>query len=234
MRLQLKRMTGVLVLAAAAMLVAAMGTSAAGASEWKTSGGFPVAFLAEGLGNSTFLSESLNSVSCKNSHSKGEVRSATLVKVLITYLTGCELVAVTPLVFKEACPTITTKELDVVPLSKLNGGTKTGLLVLPAAGTELANFTCSGGNKIAIKFTGSVIAESTPVGMLVTQSKVIYKALATKHGAQEFTSGTNPQGTVVKAGLKAESTLGIFKLTESDSLESTRDVIYSQAVEQTA
>jgi hypothetical protein len=235
MRLQLKQIIGVLGLAAvAAMLVAAVGASPAGASEWKTSGRFPVNFLGEGLGLSTFQSTNNNLVICHNSHTRGEIKSATLVKVTITYLTGCELIAKSPISFKEACPTITTKELDVEPLSNLNGGGKTGLLVLPAMRTVLTSFTCTGVNKVKVEVRGSVICESTPIGVLVLQSKVIYKKQGNEAGVQEFTTGTLPEGKTVTAGLTMESTLDIFKATEKDSLETTRDVIYNEPVEQSA
>jgi hypothetical protein len=231
MRIQLTWMFGVLALAAAAMLVAAAGgTSAASASEWKTRE-FPVEFLGEGLGLSTLLSEHLASVTCEHSHTKGSVESATLAKVIIIYLTNCELNAESPIKFKEACPTITTKELDVKPLSKLNGGTKTGMLVTPVSGA-FAEFTCTGSNKIQVIVKGSVIGESTPVGKLVIESEIIYKKGPT-HGSQEFTTGTLPGGQSVTAGLTAESTLGIFKISEKDSLETTRDLTYNVAVEQT-
>jgi hypothetical protein len=233
MRLQLKQMVDVLVLAAVtATLVATMGTSAAGASEWKFAS-FPITFLGEGLGRSTFLAEKLNFVACENSHSKGSFEDTTLATTTVTYLTKCELESVTPLVFKEACPTITTNKLDVIPLSKLNGGTKTGSLILPFTGTELAKFTCSGSNKTEVKVKGSVICEGTPIGSLVTKGKVICKA-GTVHGTQEFSSGTAPAGNTVSSGLIAESTLSIFKITEKDSQTTTEDLEYSQAIEQTA
>jgi hypothetical protein len=138
------------------------------------------------------------------------------------------------LVFKEACPTITTNKLDVVPLSKLNGITgKTGLLILPFARSEIASFTCSGSNKTEVKVKGSVICESTPIGSIFTKGKVICKA-GTVHGTQEFSSGTAPSGNTVSAGLIAESTLSIFKITEKDSQTTTEDLEYSKDIEQTA
>jgi hypothetical protein len=234
MSLELKQTIGVLVLVAAAVMLvaAAVGTSVAGASEFKTIA-FPVSILGEGLGLTTYLSEKLNFVACENTHSKGSFENSTLATETITFLTKCELEVVTPLVFKEACPTITTNKLDIVPLSKLNGGTKTGLLYLPFTGSELAKFTCSGSNKTEVKVKGSVICESTPIGSQVTKSKDVCKA-GTAHGTQEFSSGTNPSGATVTAGLTAESTLGIFKITEKDSAEGTLDLEYSKAIEQTA
>ncbi len=243
MRLQLKRIIGVLMLPAlAAMLVAAaVGAPAAGASEFK-SASFPVTSLSEGLGISTFLSESLNSVTCQNSHGKGEVTSSTLAKAIDLYLTGCKLIVEKSSIgkFTDTCvPDITTKQLDIVPLSKLNLGTKTGVLILPITGAELASFRCGtekkpNENEVEIKVKGSVICESTPIGSLVMISKIICAAGAT-HGSQEFTHGTNPQGKIVEAHLTAETTVfGIFKATEKDSQETNEIVKYSQLIEQTA
>lgn len=232
MRLQLKRMIGVLGLAAAAaMLVAAMGaTSANAAAGFKTaSGKFPVEFLGEGLGKSTFLSSGLNFVSCENSHSKGSVLSGTLAEVTITYLTNC----VTGGLSAGTCPTITTNALLLTPLSNLNGGTKLGLLVLPKAGNELAAFKCSTGlGELSVKVKGAVVCESTPGGKLVTAGQVNCRAGA-KHGEQQFSNGTDPTGKVVGGTLVAESNLGFFKLTESDSQETFEDVSYKEGVEQT-
>jgi hypothetical protein len=235
MRLQLTRIVGVLALAAAAaMLVAAMGTSAAGASEFKSAGGFPVTFLGEGVGRSTFLSENLNLVTCENSHAKGSVENSKLATTTITYLTKCELHSVSPTQFNEACPTITTNKLDVVPLSKLNGGALTGVLVLPFTGSELASFTCTGSNKVNVKVKGSVICESTPIGPPeVTKGEVICRP-GTVHGTQQFSSGTAPAGNTVSSGLIAESTLSIFKITEKDSQTTTEQLTYSKAIEQTS
>jgi hypothetical protein len=229
MRIKLKLMGLFGLVAVAALLAMAIGAFAAGASEFKTqSGMFPVSFLGEGLGLSTFLSSGLNSVTCQHSHSKGEVISSTLVKETITYLTGCEVGPT-----KLTCPTITTKELLVTPLDKLNGGTKLGLLVLPKSGTIIAEFECTGSSKVKVEVSGAVICEGTPGGKLVAQGKVICKAGAT-HGSQEFTSGTDPTGKTVGGSLTATSTLGIFKISEKDSQATTEDVAYSAAVEQTA
>jgi len=232
---KLKQMMDVLVFAAAAamLVAAAVGTSAASATpEFKTSGSFPVEFLGEGLGKSTFLSPELNSISCNNSHSKGSVVNSALATVTITYLNSCELVVEKSSLgkFKEACPNITTKELDILPVSKIGGGTKLGLLVQPKTGTELANFTCSGSNKVNVKVKGGVICESTPGGKLVLEGKVICKEGA-KHGEQQFTTGTSKSGSVTSS-LIAESTLSIFKITEKDAQVTTEDVTYAKTVEQ--
>jgi hypothetical protein len=228
MRLQLKRMIGVLGLAAmAAMLVAAMGaTSAYAKAEFKAAS-FPVEFLGEGLGLSRLLSENLNLVLCHMSSSTGSVETSLLAKVTITYLTGCELKGTV----NESCPTITTNELLIHPLSKLNGGTKLGLLFLPKSGTELAKFTCG---SVTIKVKRGVICESTPGGRPVLQGKVICKANPGKHGFQEFTSGTGPLGGVLTTSLEAESTIIFFKGGEPVAQETTEDVTYKIAVEQVA
>jgi hypothetical protein len=230
MRLQLKQMIGALALVAvAAMFVAA----AAGASEFKTSK-FPVSFKGVGLGLNLFQSENNNLIMCNKSSSTGTLESATLAKVTVTYET-CELKAVSPISVSEACPNITTKELDIKPISKLNKGTKTGLLFAAVSGA-IAEFTCSGGDKVKVKVTGSVLCESTPIGPpAVTEGKVSCKKKAGVNGEQEFTEGENTQSkTTVKDALTAESTLSIFKVTEKDSQETTEDVTYSAAVEQTA
>jgi hypothetical protein len=233
MRLKLTRMIGVLALAAAAamLVVAAVGTSAASAAAgFKThSGSFPVEFLGEGLGVSTFESSGKNTVTCENSHSKGKVLSGTLASVTITYLNKCELKGTVT----EACPTITTKELLLTPLSNLNPGstTKLGLLVLAKSGV-IAEFTCTGSGKTVVKVTGAVVCESTPGGVEVTQGKVICKK-GSKAGEQEFTSGTGPTGATLGGTLTAEATLGFFKLSEKDSQTTTEDVTYKEAVEQT-
>jgi hypothetical protein len=219
--------------AVAALLAMAVWASAAGASEFKTSS-FPVSFLGEGLGLSTFKSENDNLVVCHNSHSKGSIESTTLAKATITYLTSCELTAKTPLSFKEACPTITTKELDIKPVSQLNGGTSTGLLFTAASGTELAKFTCSGSNKVELKIKGSIICESTPIGSAVTRGQVICKQEGNEEGAQEFTTATYQESTTVVGEPSAESTLGIFKATEQDSQTTAEDIAYAAAVELTA
>jgi hypothetical protein len=243
MRLQLKQMLGVLGLAAvAAMLVAAMGASSAYAKpEFKThSGNFPVKFLGEGLGLSTFLSEGLNSVTCHHSHSTGEVKSPTDAKVVILYLTGCELtVEKEPLnqKFKEGCPDIKTLDLLIEPLSNLKdvGGntTKLGLLIQAAvAGQPIAEFECKGHSNIKVKVTGSVVCESTPGGVPVKEGQVICKEGGAKHGTQLFTSGENSTGAIVGSGLIAESNAGIFTFKEVDSQTTTEDVTYSEEVTQ--
>ncbi len=229
MRLKLKQMIGVLALAAAAAMLVAV---AAGASEWKTTK-FPVSFNGSGLGLYKFESEHLNVVSCEKSKTEGSFESSTSEKVTITHEGKCELKVESPLKFSEACPTITTKELNVKPISKLNGGTKTGLLFSAVSG-PIAEFTCTGSNKTALKITGSVLCESNPIGKLSTTSTITCKKGA-KHDEQEFTSGENEQTkTKVTDGLTAESTLGIFKITEKDSQETTEDVTYSAEIEQTA
>lgn len=228
MRLQLKRMIGVLGLAAmAAMLVAAMGaTSAYAKPEFKTSG-FPVEFLGEGLGKSTFLSENSNSVTCNNSHSKGSVESATLAKVTILYLNSCLLDGA----IKEPCPDIKTNELLITPLSNLNGGKALGLLILPVSGTELAKFTCEGSTRVEVKVKGAVVCESTPGGRLVTEGQVVCKGV-NPPGSQEFTSGEGPTGSKLGGTLTAESKAGFFKFSEKDSQTTIEDVTYKAAVEQ--
>lgn len=237
MRLQLKRMLGVLMLAAsAAMLVAAMGASSAYAKpEFKTKGTFPVSFLGEGLGLSTFLSEGLNSVTCHNSHSSGSVLNSTLAKVTILYLTGCELtVEKEPLggKFKESCPDVKTNELLITPLSNLNLGKALGLLVVPRSGTLFTKFECKGHSNVEINVFGAVVCESTPGGVLVEEGQVICRAGA-KHGEQQFTSGEGPEGSTMLGGsLTAESKASIFKFKEPDSQVTTEDVKYSTLVEQ--
>lgn len=230
MRLQLKRMIGVLMLAAtAAMLVAAMGaTSAYAKPEFKAPGGFPVTFTGEG-GLAKFLGSKLNEVLCHKSSSTGEVTSSTDAKVTITYLNGCEVKGTV----NEACPTITTKELLIVPLSNLNLGKALGLLVLPVTGTLIAAFTCSGGSKVEVDVTGKIVCESTPGGLLVTKGETICREGA-KHGEQQFTNGENSQGTTMFGGsLTATSTvLKFFETTEPDAQVTTEVVTYSKLVEQ--
>jgi hypothetical protein len=221
--------------AVVALMAIAVAASAAGASEFKTNGTFPVSALGEGLGASTFLSEGLNAVTCENSHSKGQVENPQKAKVTITYLGKCELIVEKSAIgkFKEACPNITTNELNIVPLAKLNGGSKLGVLVLPASGTELAKFTCTGSNKVEIKVKGGVICETAPAGIM---SKVGGVACMEKgiHGAQEYTSGENPSGATVKTSLTAESKLSIFTVTEKDAQTTFEDVEYTNGeVEQT-
>jgi hypothetical protein len=229
--------------AVVALLAIAVAASAAGASEFKTNGTFPISALGEGLGldeslsgPSTFLSEGLNAVTCEFSHSKGSVESSSKAKVTITYLGKCELIVEKSTIgkFKEACPTITTNELAITPLSKLNGtALLLGLLILPKTGTELAKFTCSGSNKVEVKVTGGVICESTPIGVLSKTGSVACRE-GLLHGAQEFTSGETPSGATVKTSLTAESKLSIFTVTEKDAQSTYEDLEYTNGeVEQT-
>lgn len=231
MRLQLKRIIGVLGLAAmAAMLVTAMGaTSAYAKPEFavKATEKFPVTFKGEG-GLAKFLGSKLNQVLCHDSTSTGEVTSSTDAKVTILYLSGCE----TKGAVNETCPDIKTNELLIVPLSNLNLGTKLGLLVLAAkAGETIATFKCNGGTEV--KVTGSVVCESTPGGLLVTKGQVICKE-GTKHGEQEFKSGEDSLGsTMVGGSLIAEAKVfEFFKEKEPDSQETTEKVTYSKEIEQ--
>lgn len=228
MRLQLKRMIGALVLAAAAAMLLA---SAAGASEFKANK-FPVEFKGTGLGLNLFQSANNNLVMCNKSSSTGSVTSATLAKVIVTY-EGCELKAVSPITVNEACPTITTKELDIKPISKLNKGEKTGLLLSALAGGNIAEFTCSGGDKVNVKVSGSILCESTPIEKAVTEGMISCKKKAGVNGEQEFTEYENSAKETIKDGLTAESTLSIFKVSEKDSQETLEDVVYKEAVEQT-
>ncbi|MHB1569460.1 MAG: hypothetical protein ACYC0H_09680, partial [Solirubrobacteraceae bacterium] len=158
-----------LLAAAVSALVMATGASAAFASEWKLESGqsFPVTVTGKG-GKATFESEKGNKVTSNESKSTGELTSATKGTAKVTYSGSCKLEGT----IKASCPTIETKALEVEPLSKLNGGTKTGADYRPASGTEMAKFTCG---ETEITVTGSVICVSEPVELFETDGEVICK-----------------------------------------------------------
>lgn len=220
-----------LCLVAVFALSAVAASSAFGASEFKTKE-FPVEFTGKG-GKATFETEKGNIVTCENSASKGKVTGKFAAEATITYSGNCKLKAVSPLKIEEECPTIETKPLAVEPVEKLNGGTKTGLDFKGKTSTTIAEFTCTGKEKVKIKVTGSVICASEPIGAPSKIGKVICKGAK---GVQEFTTATNSEGKAFEDSLKAESTKGIFKVEEKDAQTTTEELEYLKGaeVEQTA
>jgi len=218
--------------AVAALLAMSVGASAAFAfPEFKASK-FPVEFKGTG-GTATFESTGKNTVTCEKSESTGKVESAISVLVDIVYSGKCTLKAVTPITVTEECPSIKTKSLLIMPVFILPS-LRVGLLISAQAGEgAIAEFTCSGSDKVKVKVTGSVICLPTPVGKPVTAGEVICKKVAGKPGVQEFTESENSAKEKTLNHLTAESTLGIFKTSETDSQETTEKVEYKEPVELT-
>ncbi|MHB1537608.1 MAG: hypothetical protein ACYCUM_10515 [Solirubrobacteraceae bacterium] len=224
------------VLSAVLVVMLSAGVSAAFGSEFKTAK-FPVTVTGHGT-NPHFVSESGNTVTCEESNSEGELKSATEGHVTVTYSGKCELKATTPVTINEACPTITTEDLKVQPGSNLDGPvvgstTKTGLYFSPNSGTVMAKFTCG---SVAVTVTGSLVCESEPIGKESTTGTVICKEDGAT-GEQEFTSAELPNGELVEEGhLTAESTAfgGLFKSTERDAQNTTEALEFGAPVEQTA
>ncbi|MGA8353830.1 MAG: hypothetical protein WB698_06660 [Solirubrobacteraceae bacterium] len=217
--------------AVTALLVMAVGASGASAfSEFKAAK-FPVAFTGTG-GTATFESENKNVVTCEKSASTGSVKSAISATVIITYSGKCQLKAESPLKFTESCPTITTTELLIMPVQLLNG--KASLLIASLSGPTgtIAKFTCTGEHKVEVTVTGSVICGNSPIGVSSKTGTVTCKK-GTKAGEQEFTESENSAKEKTKNVLTATSTLGIFKVSEKDSQETTEAVTYAENVEQT-
>lgn len=213
----------------AVLLVMVVGASAAFASEWKATS-WPISFEGKG-GAVTLEAENGNKLTCEASRMGGSFESFTRLKVTLTYSGNCELKSVTPLKIEEGCSTITTKELAVQPGDKLNGGTKAGLSFSPASGEVVAEFTCSGSDKVKGTVKGGFVCESTPIGTPVTKSEIICKQ--TSAGKQEFTSIVLA-GKLTEETLKAESSLSVFKISEKTALSMTESVTWSTPVEQTA
>lgn len=209
--------------AVAALLVMAVGASTAFAfPEFKSSTGkFPVPFKGTG-GAAKFESSGKNTVTCEKSKSTGEVKEAISALVTITYEGKCELKGIVT----EACPSITTKSLLVMPVIDLPGG-KPALLFSAHEGA-VAEFTCTGSNKVKVKVTGSIVCLTEPTGKFVKEGTVTCKKGAAA-GSQEDEESENAAKEKTINFLEAESTLGIFKLKEKDSQETTEKVTYETA-----
>lgn len=219
-----------LVLTAMAILAMTVGASVAfGASEYKTSGSFPVTFTGKSSKASRFESTGKNYVECEKSSSKGEVKSAKEALATVTYEGKCKVEGV----FKGSCEEpIVTKVLKVEPGDKLGpatGGSKVGVLFKPAEGELLAEPTCEG-HKLPVK--GQLVCENPKPGVSSTSGSVVCKK--TGPGTQEFTEIEVFGTKLTKQELKAEATVLGFKITEKDAQETSEELTYSKAVEQTS
>jgi hypothetical protein len=212
-------------LGVAVLLLMSAGASTASASKWVAEVKFPVTVTGQG-GLATFETEKGNKVTCNASASKGTIENEAKASAIVTY-EKCELKVVNPIVIAEKCPNVVTKKLALEPLSELNKvAGKTGVISEAAV---IAEFVCEGANKVAIKVTGSVICQTGVVNIFTEINELTCKKGAAA-GAQEFTEGVDILKKAVKAELKVEAALGVFKINEKASLETIEKVKYTNAV----
>lgn len=172
-------------------------------------------------GKAFFESEGKNKVECNESSSTGEFLGVLEAKATVKYKGECKLTGTV----KATCPEITTKELKVLPGTKV-GEEKTRLLeFLPKSGEVMAEFTCES-VKVVVK--GGVFCKDTEP-KLGLKTKVECKQTAA--GKQEFTKGV-VNGKEVEDLLTAEAT-DVFTIKEKDAQTTTEEVTSSKEVEQT-
>jgi hypothetical protein len=209
-------------------LSAVAATTAFGAeSEFLAKGGVnPAGIKIEGKGGLAFFeSAGGNKVECEKSESLGEFKDELEARItLLEYSGNCKLTGT----LNSTCPSISLKELNVLPGTEVGSETVRLLEFLPRIEPTLTEFTC-GSTKI--KVVGGVICRNNQPALGVT-GEVICKEL-TKLGDQEFKKAI-VNGKEATDSLEAEATAGIFKLKEEDAQNTTEELKYvGGEVEQT-
>jgi hypothetical protein len=226
------RIVGLALVAVFALSAVAASAAFAGSEFLAKGGANPAGITFKGTGGKAFFeSEGGNKVVCEKSESTGKFESALEARVTVTYSGECKLEGT----LKNKCPTIKTKELKVIPGSKV-GANETRLEVfLPVSGETLAEFSCEG---TEIKVTGGVICKNNKPA-LGLKGEVECKELPEaekKLGLQEFKEALSWEGAEekdIKDELKATATLGFIKITEDDAQNTTEALTFSAEVEQT-
>jgi hypothetical protein len=162
----------------------------------KGTGAFPVAFAGSG-GKMVIETAKGTKYECKNETATGKVTTTKEVKTTLK-LTGCTTLSGLIKCGKEG--EIETKELKGVlvytyPAKETSEGREAGLVLSPASGEVIAEFTCST-TKVVVK--GSVIDVVTP---LKKQTKTLTLAIKQSKGVQEPLEYETEAGGKVATGL---------------------------------
>src|SRR6266850_5279563 len=224
----MKRMHVIGLAAVAALLVTAMGASAAfGFSEWLAAGGAnPNGITITGKGGAArFESKGGNVIKCEESASTGTFKGTTEASTVVEYTKNCKISGT----LNGACTEpIKTETLTALPGTIATAASGRGLLLLPAAGTVMAKVTCAG-TKITVE--GGVVCESEPVKKLSTTGKVICKEKLNAKGEEE--KGVQ-QFTEIEVGGKNEKdeliANAIF-IKEKDAQVTTETLTFSKEIE---
>jgi hypothetical protein len=189
------KMLGLAGLAALA-LMAVVGAGTASASQPKAEpegGTFPVSFTGSGgAGKLETVAEGtkVRTVNCEENTSSGEVNSATTTKNVSVRFKKCT--ATGPFGIKVTCTggtgaasgEIVTKTLKGTMFYIKAASSEVGIDLEPESGTQFAEFTCGGVQKISV--TGSVVGKLTPVNTLTNKYTLTFSQTAGKQSPEGF------------------------------------------------
>lgn len=195
------KMLGLAGLAAlAVMAIVGAGTASASQPKAEPEGGtFPVSFSGSGgAGKLETVAEGgvVRTVECEKNTSSGEINSATTVKSVHVNFTGCK--ASGPFGSKVSCTSPGASSGEIVTATLKGelvyikaGSSEAGIDLKPESGTQFAEFTCGGIQKIAV--TGSVIGKLTPVNTNTNSFTLTFSQSAGKQSPESYLS---PSGCV--------------------------------------
>jgi hypothetical protein len=220
-----------LALVATFALSAVVASAAFAGSEFLAEGGAnPAGITVKGKGGKAkFESAGGATVTCNKSESTGTFKSPLEARATVKYSGECKLTS--SLANSSCAEPIATKELKILPGSKVGTNATRLEVFLPVTGEAMAEFTCG---SVKVKVTGGVICKNNKFALSLT-GEVECKEGANL-GEQEFNEALSWEGEVqadIKDSLEAESTLGIFKLLEKDAQTTTEELTFSKKVEQT-
>lgn len=224
------RIVGLALVAVFALSAVAASAAFAGSEFLAEGGASPAGITVKGKGGlATFESTGGAKVVCNKSESTGTFKSALEATALVKYSGECKLTS--SLANSSCTEPIETKELKVLPGSKVGTNATRLEVFLPVTGETMAEFTCG---SVKVKVTGGVICKNNKFALSLTGE---VECKQTGAGKQEFTEALswNAEGAEadIKDSLEAESTLSIFKLLEADAQTTTEELTFSKKVEQT-
>lgn len=188
------KMLGLAGLAAlAVMAIVGAGTASASQPKAEPEGGtFPVEFSGTGgAGKLETVAEGtkVRTVNCEGNKSSGKISSATSATNVSVKFTGCT--ATGPFGIKLACTSpgaasgeIVTSTLKGTLFYIKAGSSEVGIDLEPASGTQFAEFTCGGVQKIVV--TGSVVGKLTPVNTLTNTFTLSFTQTAGKQSPEGY------------------------------------------------
>jgi hypothetical protein len=219
----MKRMHVIGLAAMVALLVTAIGASAAfGLSEWLAAGGAsPAGIKITGKGGTAvFESTGKNKIECEKSESSGEFKGVFEASALVKYKGNCKI---SGKLNGNCNEPIETESLIALPGTIAAAGSGRGLLLLPASGTVMAKPVCAG---ITITVEGGVVCETKPIGKLSTSGEVNCRETAA--GVQQF-----KEIEVNDKNEKDELIANAIFTKENDAQVTVETLTYSSEVEQT-
>jgi hypothetical protein len=168
-------------------------------------------------GGAAKLSAAGEVVSCTESESKeAEITAAKKVAKVTIHFKGCKKGTETCQSAKVAGEIVTKTvngEIGYIEKATKKVGTE---LKPPNAGEEFVKFKCGGG--IETKVTGCALGENTPVNVLATEGKLIYREAGGKQQFTKFEGGGACE-------LKAFGFIGAVEVTESTITTEVADEI---------